>query len=80
MQPHFDYACSALYPNLTQKPKKKLQVIQNKCIRFCLQLHKMSTISDEEFKDLNWLPVITRFEQCVILIGLNLSMAIIRTT
>ena len=40
----------------------------------------MSTISDEEFKDLNWLPVITRFEQCVILIGLNLSMAIIRTT
>ena len=37
--------------------------MQNKCIRFCLQLDKMSTISHKEFKDLNWLPVITRFEQ-----------------
>ena len=68
IQPHFDYACSAWYPNLTQKLKKKLQVMQNKCIRFCLQLDKMSTISHKEFKDLNWLPVITRFEQCVFLI------------
>ena len=25
MQPHFDYTCSAWYPNLTQKLKKKLQ-------------------------------------------------------
>ena len=30
VQPHFDYAYSAWYPNLTQ-------TIQNKCIRFCLQ-------------------------------------------
>ena len=37
IQPHFDYASSAWYPNLTQKLKKKLQVMQNKCIRFCLQ-------------------------------------------
>ena len=37
IQPHFDYACSAWYPNLPQKLKKKLQVMQNKCIRFCLQ-------------------------------------------
>ena len=66
IQPHFDYACSAWYPNLTQKLKKKLQVMQNKCVCFCLQLDKMSTISHKEFKDLNWLPVITRFEQCVI--------------
>ena len=40
--------------------------MQNKCIRFCLQLDKMSTISHKEFKVLNWLPVINRFEQCVI--------------
>ena len=25
IQPHFDYTCSAWYPNLTQKLKKKLQ-------------------------------------------------------
>ena len=40
--------------------------MQNKCIRFCLQLEKMSTISHKEFKDLNWLPVFNRFEQCVV--------------
>ena len=39
--------------------------MQNKCFRFCLQLDKMSTISHNEFKDLNWLPVINKFEQCV---------------
>ena len=66
MQPHFDYACSAWHTNLTQKLKKELQVIQNKCIHFCLHLDKMSTISHKEFHDLNWLPLITRFEQFVI--------------
>ena len=45
--------------------------MQNKCIRFCLQLDKMPTISHKEFKDLNWLPVINRFEQCVISIVFN---------
>ena len=37
IQPHFDYACSAWYTNLTQKLKKKLEVMQNKCIFVCLQ-------------------------------------------
>ena len=29
-------------------------------------MDKISTISHKEFKDLNWLPVFNRFEQCVI--------------
>ena len=66
IQPHFDHACSTWYPNLKQKLKRRVLVMQNKCICFCLQLDKMSTISHKEFKDLNWLPVINRFEQCVI--------------
>ena len=66
IQLHSDYACSAWYPNLTQKLKKKPQIIPNKCIHFCLQLNKMSTISHKEFNDLNWLSIIIRFEQCVI--------------
>ena len=41
IQPHFDYACSAWYPNLNAKLKRKLQIMQNKCIRFCLKLDKM---------------------------------------
>ena len=52
-----------MVPKLNTKTK---EVMQNKCIRFCLQLDKMSTRSHKEFKDLNWLPVINRFEQCVI--------------
>ena len=40
--------------------------MQNKCVCFCLQLDKMSTISHKEFKDLNWLLVFNRFEQCVV--------------
>ena len=61
IQLHFDYACSAWNPNLTQKLEKNLQVIQSKCIQFCLQLDKISTIFYKEFKDLNWSPVIITF-------------------
>ena len=44
IQPYFDYACSAWYPNLSKKLKNRIQTLQNKCIRFCLQLEKMSII------------------------------------
>ena len=36
IQPYFDYACSAWYPNLTKRLKNRTQTSQNKCIRFCL--------------------------------------------
>ena len=36
IQPHFDYACSAWYPNLSKKLKSRIQTSQNKCICFCL--------------------------------------------
>ena len=36
IQPQFDYACTAWYPNLTKKLKDKVQVTQNN--RFCLKL------------------------------------------
>ena len=32
IQPHFDYACSAWYPSLNEKLKKKIEIAQNKCI------------------------------------------------
>ena len=32
IQPHFDHACSAWYPNLNKKFKSKLQPVQNRCI------------------------------------------------
>ena len=45
IQPHFDYACSAWYPNLSKKLKSRIQTSQIKCICFSLQLDKMSHIS-----------------------------------
>ena len=65
IQPHFDYACSAWYSNLNKNLTKKLQIAQNKCIRFCLGLDSQSHIGVNEFKTINWLPVQNRYEQCV---------------
>ena len=65
IQPHFDYACSTWYPNLTKNMKNRIQTSQYKCIRFCLQLYKMTHISHKEFDILNWLPVAERFSQCI---------------
>ena len=61
IQPHFDYAYSAWYPNLSKKFKSKLQTIQNKCTRFCLLLDSKIHIGIKEFEQINWLPVSARF-------------------
>ena len=63
IQPHFDYACCSWYSNLNKKLKDKLQVLQNKCIRFCLQLGNRDHIGIKEFQTINWLPVNDRFLQ-----------------
>ena len=65
VQPHFDYACLAWYPNLNTGLKTKMQTMQNKCIRFCLKLRNRTHIGVEEFNIINWLPTRKRFEQCV---------------
>ena len=65
IQPHFDYACTAWYPNLSKKLKDKLQVTQNKCIRFCLKLQSREHISNEHFHNLDWPPANERFKQCL---------------
>ena len=65
VQPHFDYACIAWYSNLGKKYTKKLQIMQNKCIRFCLNLGSRHHIGIDEFKKINWLPTRERFMQCV---------------
>ena len=64
IQPHFDYACSAWYPNLNKQYTKKVQIAQNKCIRFCLFLESRDHICVNGFRKINWLPTRERFEQC----------------
>ena len=39
IQSHFDYTCSAWCPSLNKRLKSKLQILQNKCIWFCLNLN-----------------------------------------
>ena len=64
IQPRFDCAYSAWYPNLTRKLKNRIQTSQNKCIHFFLQKIRWH-ISHKEFETLNWLPVTKRFSQCI---------------
>ena len=48
IEPHFVYVSSAWYPNLTQKMKNKIQITQKNCIRYCLELDKMTHILKNE--------------------------------
>ena len=65
IQPQFDYVCSLWYPNLSKKLKNRIQALQNKCIRFCLQVSKMLHISEKEFEIINCLHIKERYNQCV---------------
>ena len=65
IQPHFDYASSAWYPNLGKGLKNKLQIAQNKCIRYCLYLGNREGIRHKHFKEINWLPITDRVDQFI---------------
>ena len=65
IQPLFDYACSAWYPNINQNLKTRLQSAQNKCIRFCLQLGPRESIKSNHFELINWLKVEDRVSQSI---------------
>ena len=65
VQPHFDYASSAWYPNLSKKMLKKLKVAQNKCIRFCLQTGNRKHVGYAEYERIDWLPTELRHHQSV---------------
>ena len=65
IQPHFDYASSAWYTNLNKGYKDKLNIIQNKCIRFCLMKDSRSHIGYDEYVSINWLPVENRSNQII---------------
>ena len=63
IQCHLDYACASWYEGLTKCLKKKLQVAQNKMIRFILNLHNRHSVSYVEFQKLNSLNVPNRVKQ-----------------
>ena len=66
IQCHFDYASPVWYYSLTAELKNKLQVTQNKIIRFVLGLHPRTHIDKTHFVKLNWLPVSKRVDQIIL--------------
>ena len=54
---HFDYACSAWFEGLQVNLQNKLQILQNKTMRFVLGYPPRSHIGIEEFTLLHWIPV-----------------------
>ena len=71
IQPHFDYARQAWYPNLTKTLSRKLQCAQNKCIRFCLDLESRAHLDNRTFKKINWLPTSERVNQRICVSAFN---------
>ena len=65
IQPFFDYACIAWYPNLTKNLKERLQSSQNKCLRYCLNLTSRASIKSKDFEEINWLNIHDRYNQMV---------------
>lgn len=66
IQCHFDYACSFWYPGLSKLLKNRLQITQNKIIRFVLKMDPRSHIGPDVFKSLGWLPVSKRVDQIIL--------------
>ena len=50
IQSHFDYAYVSWYSLVSKKIRKKIQVTQIKCIRFCLKLNSRHHIGAKEFQ------------------------------
>ena len=63
IQCYFDYCCSSWFEGLSKAYKNKLQVLQNKTIRFILSLDPRTHISWDIFNSLKMLPVSERVSQ-----------------
>ena len=63
IQCHLDYCCTAWYTSLLVKDKCKLQVIQNKMVRFVLNLPSRSHIGQTELNAIDFLCVKDRVSQ-----------------
>ena len=60
---HLDYCCTSWYSSLLAKDKSKLQVIQNKIVRFILQLPSRSHIGQTELNATDFLFIHDRVTQ-----------------
>ena len=63
IQCHFDYACACWYEGLTNNMNDKLQIAQNKIVRFILNLHHRKSVTYIEFEKLGFLNICNRVKQ-----------------
>ena len=63
IQCHFDYSCSSWYPGINKTLKDKLQIAQNKMIRFILNLNNRAHIGQKELDKAGFLNVSKRVTQ-----------------
>jgi hypothetical protein len=63
VQCHIDYACMSWYYNLTKEYKHKLQVLQNKMIRFILGKSNREHVGCMEFRQCNCTNIENRVKQ-----------------
>jgi len=59
----FDYSCCLWYPGINETFRKKLQVMQNKMIRFILKLDNRTHIGNNELIKAGFLNVSDRIKQ-----------------
>ena len=64
IQPDFDHTRMAWHPNINKEYKNKLQVLQIKCIRLCLQFDNREHSVSENVAKINYLPIDQRLKQC----------------
>ncbi len=63
IQCHFDYSCSSLYSGVTQTLAGKLQVAQNKMVRFIQLMEPRTHVGQEELSSMGMLDVKFRVKQ-----------------
>ena len=63
IQCHFDYSCSSWFPGINMTLSKKLQIMQNKIIRFILNLKSRASIRNKELSKAGFLNVTDRVKQ-----------------
>ena len=73
IQCHFDYASASWFSELSQKNKSKFQVLQNKVVRYLLNLTPRTHVGVNEFKAVKMLPVNYRVDQLKLNLMFNIN-------
>ena len=63
VQCHYDYACAMWFSRISISAKKRLQIVQNKVIRFVLGIPSRTHLGCSECSRVNILPVKYRADQ-----------------